>query len=309
MISETTNQVVRSNEQNFSDLHLNQEVIFSNHKSVYKKSVEKRQTNLIKKIPYIKPFLNKDEEIFLITTGCSPVPFLRQLLTGPTYEYLNRSLFIFSNNRIFHIPTKINYSYRNTIAQILYTDCKSIKLKGNKLIVNYKNGERETFLHIARNEKKKIKTLLEAIVAQNAGKLSFDEGYSNTKARTHLCPRCRKELEEGKYVCPNCNLEFKEKSANKKISLIYPGGGFFYTRHLLLGIGDAITELVLIYFYIIFLVGLIISFMGMTSVILLLALTIAFAIAIAWEKSWTIYHTNHFIKEFIPKEKVVKVIV
>jgi len=303
MTSETTNQVVGPNEQDLSDLHLNQEVIFSNHKNVYKKSIEKRQTKLIKKIPYIKTFLNEDEEILLITTGCSPVPFLRQLLTGPIYQYLNRSMFIFTNKRIFHIPTKMNYSYRNTIAQILYTDCKSIELKGNKLIADYNNGERETFLHIASKEKKKINTLLKTISSQYAVKSRFEEEYNNTQKRKHLCPRCTKELEEGKYVCPNCHLEFKEKSAGKKISLIYPGGGYFYTRHPLLGIGDAIIETILLLYLIIFLVYSIIGVEG--SVILLFA----FAIGLAFEKLLTIYHTNHFIKEFIPKEKEIKPIV
>lgn len=76
------NQPNHSEEQNLFGLPVNRETIFSNPKNVYKKKKRKRQTKLIKKIPYIKRFLKEDEEILLITTGCSPTPIVEQLLIG-----------------------------------------------------------------------------------------------------------------------------------------------------------------------------------------------------------------------------------
>jgi len=75
--------------------------------------------------------------------------------------------------------------------------------------------------------------------------------------RTHLCPRSRKELEANQCLCGNCNLEFKNKDEARKISILYPGGGYFYTRHPWVGIGDAIVEIVLLIGVIVSLVDLI----------------------------------------------------
>ena len=281
MESVLANQSMSPNEQEIFGLPVSGEIIFSNHKNVLKKKQRKRQTKMLEKITFIKTFLKEDEKIFLITTGCSHTSFLEQFLTGWTFVYLKRSLFVFTNKRIFHIPTRADYSYKSSIAQILYSDCKSIKMKGRTLVVAYKNGNKEKFLYIASNEKKKIKTLLQTI--------SLEGTQSEIPKRIHLCPCCTKELEEGKYICPNCQLEFKNKDVAKKVSLIYPGGGYFYTGHPVLGVCDAIGEILLIAFVII-------SFFDGSKG----KLTI-YAISLIIEKIITVYHSNHFIKEYIPK--------
>lgn len=286
MKSELTNQSMNPDEQELFGLSVNSEILFSNHKNVFKKKHKKRQTKLLKNISFIETFLKEDEKIFLITTGCSHTTILEQLLTGWIFVYLKRSLFVFTNKRIFHIPTKTNYSFKNSIAQILYSDCNSIQIKGSKLVIKYKDGSKEKFLYIARKERKKIKVLLPTI--------SFEGTQSEIPKRIHLCPRCTKELAEEKYICPNCQLEFKNKADAKKISLIYPGGGYFYTRHPFLGVGDAIVETIL-------LLNVIASFFASSNGILT-----AYAIALIFEKIITVYHSNHFIKEYIPKEKEIK---
>jgi hypothetical protein len=294
MKPDSANQAVSPHQEDPFDVPLDRETLFSNHKGNYKKRIEKRQTKLLKKVAFLKNFLKEDERILLITTGCSPTSILEQLLTGWIFIYLKRSLFIFTNKRIFHIPTKQNYSYRNSIAQIPYPDCDSIQIRGRKLVVGYKNGKKEKFLYIASKEKKKIKALLPTI--------SF-EGYpSEIQKRVHLCPRCTKELEEEKYICSNCYLEFKEKDKARKISLIYPGGGYFYTGHPLLGISDAVVETILLVLVILSLIDAINSVEGSGVDFF------TFAILLVIEKAITVYHSNHFIKEYIPKEKEIKAI-
>ena len=293
MAIESPNQEIITYEQNVSVLPIDHEIMFSNNKNVYKKRIEKRQNKLLKKITFIKNFLDEDEKIYLITTGCSPASFLEQWTVGWIFIYLKRSLFVFSNKHIFHIPTKRDYSYRNSIAQILYADCQSIEIKGRKLVVEYKVVKKEKFLYIARKEKKKIKSLLPSI--------SFEGESSKSQMKTHLCPRCRKELEANHYLCGNCNLEFKNKDEAQKISILYPGGGYFYTRHPWLGIGDAIVEIALLIGVIISLVDLIngVAGSGVSLVI--------YAILLFIEKVITVYHSNHFIEEYIPKEKEITV--
>jgi len=289
MNSNSANHAAILHQENSLGLPLDREILFSNHKGNYKKRIEKRQTKLLKNVAFLKNFLKEDEKILLITTGCSPTSILEQLFTGWIFIYLKRSLFIFTNKRIFHIPTKRNYSYRHSIAHILYPDFDSIQLKGSKLVVVYKNGKKEKFIYIARNERNKIKTLLPTI--------SFEGTPSKIQKRIHLCPRCTKELEEEKYVCPYCFLEFKEKDKAKKISLIYPGGGYFYTRHPFLGISDAIVETIL-------LVLVIVSLIDVTKGVKGSGIELfTFGILLVIEKAISVYHSNHFIKEYIPKEK------
>jgi hypothetical protein len=290
---DAASQAMSYHEQNLFDLPLDREILFSDHKNVYKKRVEKRQTGLVKKIPFIKYFLGEGEKILLITTGCSPVSIVEQLLTGWIFIYLKRSMFVFTNKRIFHIPTRIDYSYKNSMAQILYADCKLIKMRGSTLVVEYKNGKKEKFHYVARRERKKIRVLLETI--------SLEGSPSRVQKRTHLCPRCAHELEEGKYTCSNCHLEFKNKAEAKKISLIYPGGGYFYTRHPFLGVGDAITETILVILVIVSLFDVTKDVEG-SGVGLFI-----FALVLVIEKAITVYHSNHFVEEYIPSEKEIKV--
>jgi hypothetical protein len=285
-------QLVIPQQDYASDLPLDRDTIFSNHKGIYKKRTEKRQTKLLKKVGFLKNFLKEDERILLISTACSPISILEQLITGWIFIYLKRSLLVFTNKRIFHIPTKKDYSYRNSIAQILYPDCNSIQIKGRKVIIEYKNGEKEKFFYLASKEKKKAKSLLQS--------LSLEGSPSESQKRNHLCPRCTERLQDGKYVCPNCHLAFKDKDEGKKISLIYPGGGYFYTRHPFLGISDAIVETLLIVLVVASLIDAVKGIEG-SSVD-----TLIFLLVLVMEKAISVYHSNHFIKEYIPKEKDVQ---
>jgi len=282
-------------DQDVLGLPVDRNIIFSNHKDTYKQKIEKRQTKLLQKISFIKSFLKEDERILLVTTGCSPMSIMEQFLTGWIVFYLKRSLFVFTNKRIFHIPTKFNYSYRNSIAQTLYADCQTIEMKGRTLVVRYKNGRKEKFYYMGGKERKKIKALLKTI--------SLEGVQSKTARRINLCPRCTKELIEDEYTCRNCRLEFKSKAEAKRISIVYPGGGYFYAGHPWLGIGDAITESILLLFVVLTLVDALQGGKdGFGSFVL-------FSIILALEKAITVYHSNHFIKEYIPKEKEIKPII
>jgi hypothetical protein len=279
-------------DQDVLKLPIDRNIIFSNHKDTYKQKIEKRQTNLLQKISFLKSFLKEDERILLITTGCSPMSNMEQFLTGWIVYYLKRSLLVFTNKRVFHIPTKFNYSYRNSIAQAFYADCHSIEMKRRTLVVKYKNGKKENFYYIAGSETKKIKALLKTI--------SLAGVQSKTASRICLCPRCTKELIEDEYTCRNCRLEFKNKAEAKRISIVYPGGGYFYTGHPWLGIGDAITEAILLLLVVLSLVDALQGGKdGFGPFVLYLFI-------LALEKALTIYHSHHFIEEYIPLEKEIK---
>ena len=272
------------------DLPVDREAITTNHKGVYRKGIEKRQAKLLAKVTFLRHFLDEDERILLITTGCSPMPIVEQLLTGWILSYLKRCLFVFTNKRIFHIPTRGDYSYRGSVAHIVYADCKSVRIRGRTLVVRYVSGGKDKFLYLGGKEKKKIRGLLAAI--------SFGQPSGEALGRVHLCPRCASELEAGNYTCRNCQLEFKSKAEARKIAILYPGGGYFYTHHPILGLGDAIVETIFLLAVVVALVDLV---SGAESAV---ADLLFFAVLLAVEKSISVYHTDRFIEEYIPKKRL-----
>ena len=276
--------------QRIFGIPVNKKTLFSNHKNVYKKKIEKRQRKLIVKIPFIKPFIKENERVLLITTGYSPISTIEKYLIVWLFIYLKRSLFVFTNQRIFHIPTTPNYSYRNSITQIFYPYCKSIYMSGKSLVVEYtKWGKEEKFIGIAGKEKSKIKQLLKTI------DLEAKEGEASK--RTHLCPRCTNELSKDNYVCESCKLKFKTNVVAIIISIIFPGGGYFFTRQYFLGIIFALIEIVLLIYLATSLVN---TLNGAENGIFSLVI---YAFAILFVKAISILHSLDFIKEFIPKQK------
>ncbi len=186
----------------------------------------------------------------------------------------------------------MNYGYRRSIAQIRYSDIDSIKQKGSKLKIQYKLGAKDLFLYVRRAERKKIRALLPSFALEGS--------TSKAGKRVHLCPRCSSELETDNFQCSSCGLEFKNRKKALKLSIWLPGGGYFYTGHPLLGIGDALIELLLI-------LGVVISLIpdaefpnGDP------AGAIAFGVILIIEKLITIYHANHFVKEYLTKDKEIK---
>lgn len=278
--------------QELFDIPVDRNILFSDHNGRFTPRIEKRQTALVGKLAFLKPFLKDDEKIILVTTGCSPMSTLEQMVTGWIVYYVKRSVLVFTNMRILHIPAKSNFSYRNSIARINYSDCQNISLTTRYLDVRYKNGTREKFMGIDRREGKKIKALLATT--------SFEGAHAATGGRTHLCPRCTAELVKDRYTCQSCGLVFRNIADGRRISIIYPGGGYFYTGHPVLGTGDAITELILIVFAVAALFG---ALRGNENGFLPLAI---WGTALIVEKAISVYHSNHFIKEYIPEEETVK---
>jgi len=292
MILQSSDQTNGISRQVMFGVPVDREVLLTNHKNVHKKRIAKRQRKLVEKITFIKPFIKEDEKVLLVTKGYSPASTFEKYIIGWFFIYLKRSLFVFTNQRIFHIPTTPIYSYRNTIAQILYSGCKSIAMKGRSLVVEYaKHAGKEKFFWIAGKEKKKIRELLKTITQV------AKEGEASE--RTHLCPGCTNALSKDKYICESCGLKFKTKTATLIFSIIFPGGGYFYTRRYFLGIIVALVEIILLAFIGQSLVN-IQNDVGGSIYLLLISVLVLLV-----EKTAMIVHTTDFIKEFIPKRRTI----
>ena len=266
-------------------------VLFSNHNDVYKKRIEKRQRKLFVKLGPLKPFLRRNEQILLVTTGYSPLSSLGNYLTGFAFSYLKRSLFVFTNLRIIHLPTTSSYNYKNSLAQMAYAGCQSITLKRGTLVVQFAKLNRiENFKAIAVHERKKIRALLKKSIP-----LSGTRGHLS--GRIHLCPRCGHRLVEKMKGCNNCQLNFKGSFVAAILAILVPGGGYFYVRQFLIGALDAVLEI----FLLIYSVYLIRDFYNQVPVNMIYL--VAIPVLYLYIKITAIIHSNHFIAEFIPTQK------
>lgn len=214
---------------------VDRETIFSNHKKIYKPRVEKRQRNLIVKATSLKFYLHPQECIRCLTTGYSPIRIVEQALTGPAFLFFKRAIFVFTDQRILHVRTSFSRKTRHSVSQILYEDCSAILMKGRSLIVCYKGGKQEVFNYIGLREKKKIKSLLDELQLKPKDPAVFS-------SRVALCPSCASVLKKRNSQCEACKLKFKSSRAAMWLSLVLPGGGYFYCNHTLLGTAVAVVE-------------------------------------------------------------------
>jgi hypothetical protein len=281
-------------QQKIFGLPVDRKMLFSNHKNVYKKKIEKRQRNLIIKISFLKSFIRDNEKVLCVTMGHTPVTILEKLGVGWLFIYLKRCLLVFTDQRVLSIPTTPTYKYRHAVAEILYGSCKSIRMKGRNLIVEYKKpGAAEKFFSLAGKEKKKITNLLKNIALKSDG--------NSVDKRTNLCPRCGTALAEKTSTCEGCELKFKTKLIASILTVVLPGGGYFYVRQHFLGAMAALLEIALFSAAAIaindFSNGIQTGHPWLLATPLLLIL----------EKIVAVIHANTLIEDFIPNQNKITV--
>jgi hypothetical protein len=268
------------------------EITFTDHKGARRPRIEKRQRQLAGHLSFLRDFLEDGEKVLVITTAVSPSSILDQLTTGYIFAYIKRCLLVLTNKRIVHVPTTIGYRYRQSFAQIRYGDIESIAQKGSRLNLVYKSGAKEKFLYIGRAQRRKIRGLLPSLELHGIP--------TEARERVHLCPRCGAEQKSGIFECPSCSLEFKNRKKAVTLSVWLPGGGYFYTGHPLLGISDALVEVILI----LAVIGSLITTSEFPEPDV--AGAIVFGVILVLEKLITVYHAWHFVAECLPKDRQVR---
>ncbi|MGH7854520.1 MAG: hypothetical protein ACREP3_13835 [Candidatus Binatia bacterium] len=276
-------------------LRINQGVCFTTHDNKPHKGTANRQLKVLRDLaPTLKQVLKPDEEILLAVRASSPMSWFEQLVTGWIIYYLKRCVLVFTDKRILHLPTRMNFKPKASVAQIFYGDIGEVKASGffgRALRLKYKAGKKEDFNYVEAAEFKKLKALLPTLPKGGQP--------SEVSERHHLCPRCQARLLAGKYICPNCRLQFKDGERAMKLSILYPGGGYFYTRHPWLGVADAITEGILLIIVIAGLIDAVSDEGGPEAWVSV----VIFGAALIIEKAQTIYHAKHYVNEYIPEDE------
>ncbi|UCF31721.1 MAG: zf-TFIIB domain-containing protein [bacterium] len=260
----------------------------------FRERIKRRQLNILRSfVPVLKHVLEPDEEILLSARAISPVTVLEELTTGWLIFFIRRCVLVVTNRRILHFPTTPGFTPRNSMSQIRFTDIESLK-GGRKIKFRYKSGRGETFHRVLNG--KKLGRILSAHMTGSSASTQY-------RGRHAVCPKCNSALVEARYQCPRCRLEFKNPRTARFLSILFPGGGYFYTRHIFLGLADAIVEISLIVFLLLFLLGHFSGdprFQGGWPVAAILSAVLLL------EKLVTIYHANVFVREYIPVEKTFR---
>ncbi len=161
-------------------------------------------------------------------------------MLGVGYRILTRGGLILTTHRILYMPLKRGGHWTRSVRGVRWTDIRSFHLiegMRGRLVLNYGNGQSETFWQIPKGAMAKLKALMESQVK------SLPTGTPSVKGMVSYCPQCFAELVPGKYECPQCKLKFKDEKGALVHGLTIPGGAFFYADLHLLGIahgfGDA----------------------------------------------------------------------
>ena len=231
------------------------------------------------------------EEVLYIAQAVAPFSTLEFLTTGWILMSLKRCFLVLADRRLLQVPLTVRGNAKRSIAELRYADLKAIKVQGvfaGVVDVVGASGKRERFTQVRSPEKKKLQALLQ-------NRANPAPAPSNGPARRFLCPRCAKRW-AGEESCAQCGLAFKNRRLGFWLALLAPGGGYFYTGHPWLGIGDALTEIFLL---VLLLVGVISLATGDQDALPVLAIA---GIGLFFEKLISIYHVRHYLAEALPAD-------
>lgn len=262
--------------------------LFSDTKGQIKDSIRKNRLIILEKLALILPkIISKDEIIYIVCNAVAPMPFFEQFSMGWYIYKIKKSVLIFTDKKIIHVYVDQKGQSKDMIRYINYSDLEKYTaaggaFSGRSLTIIYKNKKKETFTGL-KEDSRKIQILLDnyALKAAALPPTKYMGAY-------HVCPNCALPLEDNVYKCAGCQQLFKDNKTMIKWSIFMPGGGYLYTGHLFLFFFDFLAEALLLYLFIISLLG-----MDWSS-------TLIFGIFLFAEKVFTIHHCQIMIKSYIP---------
>lgn len=275
-------------------LPIDGEKAFTSANGRFRERLKKQQLNILRPfVPVLRHVLHADEKVLLAARAISPVRFLEELTTGLFIFMVRRCVLVVTDKRILHFPANPRFGPRDSVSQVWFTDIAGFKA-GRKVKIKYKNGSRETFHRVFNG--KKLGKVIHGLTRGSSASTQY-------RGRHSVCPKCTSALVVESYVCPRCHLGFKDPGRARLLSMTLPGGGYFYTRHPFLGIADVLIQLPLIFFLLLHLLGEYVSPGRFKGGLAIAALLGGFLLV---EKMVNVYHTDNFIREYIPVERTFR---
>jgi hypothetical protein len=278
-----------------------EDTAFTNKQGVEKRGIRKRAEQALDKLQEpLRKFLEPDEAVLYIAKAQVHPGGLEQMFIGWHAAYLAPSMLVLTNRRLLQLLVARDGTWKRSLRSAHWGDMEEAKVKGwlgAKLYIAYRDGKKEIYWGMVRDDSNKIQVLLDALLPQAMSEAS------PALAMNSSCPECRAALPQGVYECPNCRLRFKDEKTLLKRALLIPGGGFFYTGHPFLGLLHGFTDLVLIFVVVFWvMVALGIAQTGPTPGARSGALIVvaAFAGVLAYHKWMIIRVSRRLVRNYIP---------
>lgn len=286
-------QVIHAN-----GISIRKDVLFANYKGEEQERIQKSSEKRLQKLqPALQRMLLPDEAVLHIAPAQSPLTILEQFTAAWWTRMLAASAVVLTNKRILFFPVKRNGSWKESARGAAWGDLEEVKAKGllvKNVTFKFKSGAKTTYTNFSRADAKKIAAIALALLPAASGE------QTSKPSLLQLCPDCRNVLTEGLYSCSTCGLIFKNEKSMVMRSIFLPGGGYFYTRHPLIGILPAIVEGIFI------LDVLVLLFAGLATpntVSRVLPGLLILALFWAFETAITILHCRRYVREFIPEKR------
>jgi len=287
-------------------VQVREDSVYTNHKGDEKNAIRKRADKALDKLQEALARALKPDETVLHLARCqAPAGAFEQLAFGWYIYYVTGTVLVFTNRRLLHFLITRDGTWKRSLRAVAWGDLKEAKAKGwlsPTLKLKYASGKKETYWGLRRDDAKKIKVLLGVLLPGSTGE------STPAQAMVSLCPDCLAALTPRVYQCSQCGLGFKDEKTLVRRSLLIPGGGYFYTGHWFLAIGDFLVEAYLLLLLLLFAVdALVPGTLGgggdagdRAAAWVLVGFS---ALILAVEKWFTIHHCRRFVREFIPLKK------
>jgi hypothetical protein len=286
-------------QMSLNGLRVREDTLYCNHKGEESKSIRKKAEKAIQKLEApLQRLLQADETILYVAHAQAPVSLFEQLTLGWYTYRITKTVLVFTNRRMLHFLVNTNGTWKRSLRTVHWGDIAELKIAGaifsRNLKLQYHSGKKETYWAVRPTDAKNIKLLAAAVLPASTGEPTA------ARAPQQLCPDCLAVLTPSVYTCSGCGLGFKDERTLTKLSLLIPGGGYFYVGQKLMGVGDFIVEAYLLLLLIIGAVVLILAPPAeRTNESILLVVLIAAILAV--EKWGTIHHCRRMIRDYIPK--------
>jgi len=263
-----------------------------------KQPIQKRSETALRKLkPALQSVLLPDETVLCIARATSPLTLLEQLAAAWWTRLLAASRMVITNKRLLFFPVKRDGSWRESVRVVHWGDLEEVKPKGllvRNVTFKTKNGAKITYTNFRRADAKNIAAISAALLPAASGEMTAAHGF------VQLCPGCCRALTPGEYVCPGCNLVFKNEKSMIMRSILLPGGGYFYTGHPLIAMVPAVIEGLLMLDILVFLIAGIASSRERSHVLPSLMILGLFW---AFESGVTILHCRRYVRDYIPEKR------
>ncbi|MGH9777844.1 MAG: hypothetical protein ACRD5I_05480 [Candidatus Acidiferrales bacterium] len=288
---------------------LREDTLYTNRKGKEKRGIRKRAEEALTKLKgTLAAVLEPDEAVLYVARANAPATLLEQFTFGWYIYYITASLLVFTNRRVldFHLDLGSfgRWKWTHGLRSVRWGDLQQARVKGlltRSLELRYRNGKKETYRLARWGDANKIKMMLENLLHASHSETSA------AQQMVSLCPDCYAVLAERAEECGQCQLRFKTQKEMTWRSLLFPGGGYFYTGYWSLGVMDALVESFLLFALAAWLLaaaGFSQPFRGPLEPRLTPGEALASAgiivLILAIEKLFTIHHGRRFLQVLIP---------